>query len=380
MPIDLNAFSSSCRDQLLTKILPWWFEHAVDEIHGGILNMITEEGERLGTDKFTWSQGRFLWVLSAVCNRLEQVSAYSDHAEKTAKFLLAHGRDHQGRWLYRLTRDGKPIEGPTSIFSDCFAIYGLSEYYRLTGDRESLNAALETFQNVCSRIESPEFRDTAPYPMRRLSMILLETASELSVTLGGDSAVENVASQCADRILERFLDAGTGLIVEFLDRNWNPLPPPEGTLVVPGHAIEAMWFLAHWAVRTGRKEMSSRLAQITIEHLQYGWDHEYGGLVLNRDLSGGTPLFPHSDKKLWWPHTEAIYALALLWKFVKDERLAEWFERVWSWSDKHFPLPGGREWRQRLDRTGQPSTEVVALPVKDPFHLQRSLLLSALLA
>jgi N-acylglucosamine 2-epimerase len=141
-----------------------------------------------------------------------------------------------------------------------------------------------------------------------------------------------------------------------------------------------MWFLTHWAVRTQRHHMLSRLAHITIEHLQCGWDNEYGGLMLNRDLCSGPPLFPHGDKKLWWPHTEALYALALLWKLVKDERLADWFGRVRSWSEAHFPLPGGREWRQRLDRAGRPSTDVVALPVKDPFHLPRSLLLSALLA
>ena len=42
-------------------------------------------------------------------------------------------------------------------------------------------------------------------------------------------------------------------------------------------------------------------------------------------------------------------------------------------------MPGAGEWRQRLDRAGQPVTELIALPVKDPFHLPRAALLAALL-
>jgi N-acylglucosamine 2-epimerase len=39
-------------------------------------------------------------------------------------------------------------------------------------------------------------------------------------------------------------------------------------------------------------------------------------------------------------------------------------------------MPEVGEWRQRLDRKGKPMTTVVALPVKDPFHLPRALILS----
>ena len=56
MPLDLTAYSSTCRDQLLYNVLPWWFDNAVDKKYGGVLNMISEEGERLGTDKFIWSK------------------------------------------------------------------------------------------------------------------------------------------------------------------------------------------------------------------------------------------------------------------------------------------------------------------------------------
>jgi N-acylglucosamine 2-epimerase len=139
-----------------------------------------------------------------------------------------------------------------------------------------------------------------------------------------------------------------------------------------------MWFAAHYAIRSGRNDLLPLIRETAIRHTVYGWDPEYGGLLLNRDLHGGTPHFPHGEKKLWWPHTEALYTLALLWSLDKDERLAEWFTRIYEWTYAHFPEPGG-EWKQRLDRDGASMHEVVALPVKDPFHLPRTLiLLSAL--
>ncbi len=47
-----------------------------------------------------------------------------------------------------------------------------------------------------------------------------------------------------------------------------------------------------------------------------------------------------------------------------------------EWSLSYFPMPEVGGWRQRLDRPGNPRTEVVALPVKDPFHLLRTAILA----
>ncbi len=379
--MNLPQLAAEARRECLENILPWWFRHAVDEERGGVFSMISDAGERLGTDKFVWSQARWLWTVSAAHQRLGAQPHLARAAEQTARFLLRHGRSADGRWHYRLAADGTPVEGPLSIFSDCFAVYGLSEYYRLSGDREALDVAVTTFDSICRRVEAPEFREIAPYAMRAglrphgVQMMLVETANELSVTLGGSAEIDAVAARATDLILDRFVQPESGLVVEFLERDFTPAAAPEGTLVVPGHAIEGMWFLAHFARRTGRADLLPRIAEVTLRHLEYGWDSEFGGLLLNRDRQGGTPYFPHGEKKIWWPHSEAIYTLALLLSLDPARaELADWLERVHGWTYAHFPHPDG-EWRQRLDRRGQPVTEVIALPVKDPFHLPRALIL-----
>jgi N-acylglucosamine 2-epimerase len=378
VPLDLNQLSRDSKRQCLDEVLPWWFRHAIDHEQGGVFSMVSDAGQRLGTDKYVWSQARWLWTVSSAHNRLEKRAEFAEAARKTAQFLIKHGRGPDGRWSYRLTQDGHPVEGPISIFSDCFAVYGLSEYYRLSQDPEALDVALKTFRQICERIEDPAFCEIAPYTVKPglrhygVNMILLETANELSITFGGSDEVDAVAHKAADLMLNTFVQ--DGLIVDFLSRDYEPLPAPEGTLVIPGNVGEGMWFVTHFALRTGRREWLPKIIDVVLKGLEYGWDPEFGGLFLNRDLKGGTPLFPHGDKKAWWPHLEAIYCLALLAKLdPTNSAISEWLERIHTWTYAHFPLNDG-EWRQRLDRQGNPVAEVIALPVKDPFHLPRTLI------
>jgi N-acylglucosamine 2-epimerase len=53
-----------------------------------------------------------------------------------------------------------------------------------------------------------------------------------------------------------------------------------------------------------------------------------------------------------------------------------WFERVWAYSFRVFPQPDAKvgEWIQIRDRRGEPLDRVVALPVKDPYHIARNLI------
>ena len=54
-------------------------------------------------------------------------SAYACYQEGAA-ICHIHGRDKDGNWYYALTREGKPLTQPCSIFSDCFAAMAFSQY------------------------------------------------------------------------------------------------------------------------------------------------------------------------------------------------------------------------------------------------------------
>ncbi|MGH9616308.1 MAG: AGE family epimerase/isomerase [Acidobacteriaceae bacterium] len=377
-----NIISGRYRKLLLDGVVPFWLKHGIDWKHGGVLSCMRDDGSPISDDKFIWSQARSVWTFAALYNRIEKKPEFLAVAENSVKFLLAHGRDKDGKWVYHTDREGRVIEGATSIYSDCFVVYGFSEYYRAVHDEKVLAAALETFERVRHRIEQPDFHETAPYPLppgwknHGIPMIMTEVTRELSQTTG-DAHLETLVDDYVERIMDHFVRPEKKVLLEFLSSDYQEIPPPAGTFVMPGHAIESMWFVMHVARRRGDQELVRRAAEVVQWHLEFGWDAEYGGIFLSRDVEGHEPYLQYSDRKLWWPHVEALYATLLAHNLIGEPWCREWYDKVSNWTWSHFPMPNCGEWYQRLTREGKPSSEVVALPVKDPFHLPRAAILIA---
>jgi len=78
--------------------------------------------------------------------------------------------------------------------------------------------------------------------------------------------------------------------------------------------------------------------------LEYGWDKEFGGLTYFQDLNGRPPVALESNMKLWWSHTEGIYAAALGYKQTGDERYLEWWRKVDEYSFRVFADGQHGEW------------------------------------
>lgn len=157
--------------------------------------------------------------------------------------------------------------------------------------------------------------------------------------------------------------------------------------LMPGHAFECLWFVLREAVHSGETVYVAQAVQSMKRMFALGWDNEYGGLLRYIDREGGQPhgrllaedkyqqlIADTWDFKLWWPHSEALYALLLACKLTDDRDLAALYEQLHQYTFATFPHPDPAvgEWIQIRDRTGRPSDKVVALPVKDPFHLLRN--------
>ena len=374
--MDTTKLYEQYRSLLLEGVVPFWLKNGIDWEQGGVLSCMNEDGSPVSGDKFMWSQARSVWTFAALYNRVEKRPEFLKVAGNSVRFLLAHGRDDRGRWVYHTDRAGNVIEGATSIYTDCLAVYGLSEYYRAVKDAEILSVMQATFDRVRQRIEEPDFTETAPYPLpagwknHGIPMIMTETTGELAETLG-DSKLEALADSYAARVMDHFVRPERKVLLEFLTDKYEELPPNAGTFVMPGHAIESMWFVLHRARRKQDQALARRAAEVIRWHLEKGWDPDFGGIFLGMDIEGREPWLPHADKKLWWPHTEALYALLLAHRLTGEAWCMEWYAKVHAWAFSHFPMPEVGEWRQRLTREGKPTTEVIALPVKDPFHLPR---------
>ena len=81
--------------------------------------------------------------------------------------------------------------------------------------------------------------------------------------------------------------------------------------------------------------------------------------------------------KLWWVHSEALYTTLLMFLETGDHTFEALFQKVFDYTYATFPNPDRniREWIQIRTRQGRPQEKVVALPVKDPYHIIRNVIL-----
>ncbi|MBQ8372363.1 MAG: AGE family epimerase/isomerase [Clostridia bacterium] len=405
--IDYEKELELYRTELYENVLPFWEKYAPDTEHGGFFTCFTGNGDRLlSTDKYIWSQGRMLWVLSHILKRgelsTERAAALERYAHLSADFLMKHSRLENGNCVFLTDREGKKkLTGgiyDSSIYVDCFVIIGLAEYGEWCASAEALDFALDLYRHARGRYLSGKY-NTEPYPVPKgyrthgLPMIFTNTARTLADALRKRGRLEadgiyDEAYGYACDIIDSFVD-GDGILHEMIPtEGGHDTSTLLGRYINPGHTIEDCWFLEDEWARVGDKERHGKTLSVLKNALRLGWDTEYGGIRLFADMTGAIPFgeIPDPDEgmvrkvtsdntsKLWWVHSEALYSTLL---FSSDPEVAEWYGRVKEYTLRTFPNRENDlgEWIQIRDREGKPENRVVALPVKDPFHIMRNLLL-----
>ncbi|MBP7687132.1 MAG: AGE family epimerase/isomerase [Thermoflexales bacterium] len=381
MSEDFSALHKLYRAELLERTIPFWLKYGLDWAYGGICTCVSDEGEVLSGDKYVWSQLRAIWTFSALYNKIERKPEYLEAATHIFNFIQDCGRNDRGEWYFCLNENGQPLfDGATSIYCDGFAIYGFTEFARATGNQGAINLALQTYNNVQPRLARPGSYQTHPLPIpagtkaHGISMIFASAFGELGEYLN-DRAITDAALDHARQVMDVFRRPADRRLYEFVSLDDSPVTSPPGRVVNPGHAIESMWFMLHLFQRENDQARIQQAIDTIRWHLQLGWDDDYGGLLLARDAEGSF-WEKKWDMKIWWPHTEALYALLLAYSISKEAWCLDWFKRMHDYTFSHFPVPEYGEWTQNLDRQGRRIKELVALPVKDPFHLARALIYS----
>lgn len=386
----LPALLARCEEELLARVVPFWERYALDDVHGGVLNCISDDGAVRSETKYVWSQARALFTFSALYNSIRREPRWLAIATRTAAFLTAHAAAPGGRWNFRTARDGALEEGPGSVYVDAFAIYGLVEYARAVGPESEAGvaaaaAAMRTFRATSPLLDDQARISAFPHAIpdgcqfHGLPMWFALVYHELG-ELTGDAAVRARALELADLVLEQHVHAG--VLHEYVRVGGGlDAESDAGATVVPGHVLESMWFLERVYAAAGDGARARRCLELLPRHLELGWDDEHGGLLLAVHLRGGAAAFHQPDAKLWWPHTEGIYACLRAQAALGAGAAwpSEWLWRLVEYTLATFPSgpDGAGEWVHNCDRRGAPIAHdvVKGLPqVKDPFHLPRALI------
>lgn len=411
----MSATGSEIRDQLLKGVLPWWLENGVDRENGGVFTCFSNAGRLLSNEKYTWSQGRWAWLCSRIAFDsgdgiiAENPQLWAALSIETARFIQEHAILDGSVTAYRTSAEGQALpSGPqgeiaVSVLADLFAGLGLAGAARLpeAAGRERdewLQSAHALLAHAEERIEARK-APSEPYPVRAGFkdaaglMLLLNVGAQLHLACGSVESAET-----AGAALSQLLGDGSSEGMWKADTWWEYRPDSGDDLDTllarhrtPGHLLEMLWMVMEAAeiVPGLAPSIPDWLPDLAIRALEAGWDDQHGGIFRYVDSTGDEPrgrLFGNDpyetlvtqtwDTKLWWVQVEALYATRLLAERFGRPDLLDWHERIWSYTLGTFPDPSGQEWLQIRDREGKPLDKVVALPVKDPFHIARSLLLT----
>ncbi len=365
------------REGLLEDTLPFWLDHCLDREHGGYLVSLDRDGSVLDTDKAVWPQGRFAWLLSTLCDKVEKRPEWMEAARSGIEFLERHAFDTDGRMFFLLTRDGKPLRKRRYLFSETFAAVAFAAWSKVSGDEKAAGRARELFDLVVRYSSTAGLLEPKVNPAVRpmkglgLPMILIATAQVLRDSLGDEGYTAHI-DRYIEEIRRDFMKPEFQAVLETVGPGGEFLDHFDGRLITPGHGIEAAWFLLHEALlRGGDEELIETGTAILDWMWKWGWDEEYGGILYFRDVKGFPVQEYWQDMKFWWPHNEAILATLYAWKLTGKKKYAEWHRMVHDWAYGHFPDPEYGEWFGYLHRDGTISVPLKGNHWKGPFHVPR---------
>ncbi len=277
----MTTLRNEVRQELENDILPFWMEKMTDSGRGGFYGRI-DGGDTLHADapKGAILNARILWTFSAAYRILRRPE-YLDTATRAKRYLIDRFYDNDfGGVYWSLDADGNPLDTKKQIYAQGFAIYGLGEYARETGDDEALDYAVRLF----NLIEEHSFdrgrngyveafmRDWSVIGDMRLSDKDENASKTMNTHLHILEPYANLYRVWKDARLERQLRNMIGLFTGkimnretshldlFFDDDWHT----RGDIVSYGHDIEASWLIHEAALVLGDKALLKEIEPVIV--------------------------------------------------------------------------------------------------------------------
>lgn len=378
----MQRISQAAWEELTGRLLPFW-KALRDEEHGGYYGYMDFN---LNLDKKAEKgcilNSRILWFFSqaAVVLKDDSLIPYARHAYN---FLREKCLDREcGGVYWSLTCDGRPLDDSKHTYNQAFAIYGLSAYYRLTGDEEALNLARELFRLIEKKCAdrggyleafSRDFRPVSNEKLSENGVMAGRTMNTLLHVFEGYAGLYQAAHDPqAAQAMGRILDIYRGKVYNpklhrqevFFDKDYNSLID----LTSYGHDIESSW-LMDWG--------TSLLEDKGVRSAVYAIDSDLADNILKTALQPDGSVVNECEKgmvdahRVWWVQAEAVLGFVNAWgKHPERTEYRDAAAQVWHYiQDKVADRRPVGEWFWRLNADGTPDrAKPVVEPWKCPYH------------
>ncbi len=338
-----------------------------DEVNGGFYGRITGKEElKPEAEKGAILNARILWTFSAAYRLLKR-EEYLATATRAKRYLLDCFYDSEFGGIYwSLDYKGAPLDTKKQIYAIGFAIYGLSEYHRATGDAEALDYAIRLFgcieqhsfdsvkNGYCEALtrewgEIADMRLSEKDENERKTMNthlhILEPYTNL-YRVWKDARLEKQLRNLIYLFTEKILNRKTGHLELFFDDDWTS----KYNIASYGHDIEASWLIHEAALVLGDaavlKEVEP-LVKLIADAADEGLNPD-GSMIYESFFDRN-----HTDFDLhWWVQAENIVGHVNLYQHFGDEEALQKAHRTWEFVKQHIIDREHGEWHWSLRADG----------------------------
>ena len=343
----VSTMKREMRDVLTQNILRFWLDRMTDRENGGFYGRIDNSGVlHPEAEKGAILNARILWSFSAAYRVLGDPE-YLEAATRAKDYFIKHFIDQEyGGVYWSVDYLGRPLDTKKQFYAIGFAIYGMSEYARATGDREALDYALQLFDCIEEHAFDPEHNGYIEACTREWGEIADMRLSELDANFPKsqnthlhiiepyanlyrclkvpkvEAALRNIIGIFTDRIL----NPETHHLDLFFEMDWTR---GAGHLESYGHDIECSWLMHEAALVLGDKEVLAKVEPIVREVAKASEKglRPDGSMIHEANLDTG-----HVDDDLhWWVQAENVVGWYNLWQYFHDEAALKKAERCWQY-------------------------------------------------
>ena len=355
----INTLRKEVTEELEGNILPFWMNKMTDRERGGFYGRISGEDVLMPDEpKGAILNARILWTFSAAYRLLKRPE-YLAAATRAKRYLLDFFYDKQFGGIYwSVDCEGNPLDTKKQIYALGFAIYGLSEYARATGDEEALEYAIRLFEVIEKYSFDAEkngyvealTRDWQPIADMRLSdkdenekktmnthLHILEPYANL-YRVWKDGRLKTQLKNLIELFVTKILDTQTYHLNLFFEDDWTN----KYHLISYGHDIEASWLIHEAALVLGDETVLKQIEPVIVRIARAADEglNADGSMTYERFSDKG-----ETDRELhWWVQAENVVGHLNLYQHFGDEEALSTALRCWQFiKDKLIDRENG-EW------------------------------------
>ncbi len=379
----LAKLKSEVRNNLISNILPYWTKNVADPVNGGFYGRIDgQEKIYPEAEKGGILNGRILWTYSAAY-RVTKDTSYLSVAKRAKDYILKYFVDKQYGGTYRsVTYKGEPSDTRKQTYSQSFLMYGLSEYYRATGDQNALDQAKAIYfaleKYAVDPVSEGYFEVFDQKWQRTGDLIIGEKSAKDEKTMNTHLHLmesyanlyrvwhdPKLAGRLKNLILlfrDKIINPQTFHLNVFLDRSW------QSTSIIHsyGHDIETSWLIVEAAQILGdqqligdSKKLAIKIALAASEGLQSD-----GSLIAEKDYADGKT----NTSRDWWPQAETVVGLLNAFELSGEEHFLTDAIKCWNFTNKFLVDHQNGEWFGAVTAKGSVSKGDKAGFWKCPYH------------